>query len=343
MEKMKKVCIAIINWNGLHWLKINLPIIKKFSQEAQILVIDNNSTDNSKNYIRKKFKTVHIIEHRKNYGFAKGYNRALKKINTKYVLLLNNDVLVSKNWIQPLFLFLENNSDFSVVQPKILDLNKKNYFEYAGAAGGFIDYNGIPFCRGRIGKKIEEDKGQYNTPSSIFWASGACFLINREIFLQAGGFDENFKMHQEEIDLCWRIQGIGKKIGYCPDSHVFHHGGGTLSKSDYKKTFYNHRNNLLMLFKNLPFIDLIIVLINRFIIDLFIAFRYLISLKLNDFFMVFLAYISFIILIPKYIFINTKKSEKRNPVTKKIDGKYNINIILLVLLKYDRFSELIKK
>ena len=150
-------------------------------------------------------------------------------------------------------------------------------------------------------------------------------------------------MHQEEIDLCWRIQGIGGKIGYCPNSKVFHHGGGTLSKSDYKKTFYNHRNNLLMLFKNLPLIDLILVLINRLIIDLLIAFYYLIKCKLNNFFMIFLAYISFVTLIPKYLFINSKKSEKRKPITKKIEGKYNINIILLALLKYDKFSKLIKK
>ena len=340
---MKKVCVAIINWNGLDWLKKTLPTIQKFSDQAKIIVIDNNSNDNSKKYIKTNFKNIELIEYKKNYAFAEDYNRAFKKIKTKYVLLLNNDVLVSKNWIRPLLLFLEKNKDFSAVQPKILDLNKKTHFEYAGAAGGFIDYNGIPFCRGRIGKKTEKDMGQYNSHSAIFWASGACFLINRKMFLKVGGFDQNFNMHQEEIDLCWRIQGAGKKIGYCPKSKVFHYGGGTLSKSDFKKTFYNHRNNLIMLFKNLPLIDLIIILLNRLIIDLLIAFKYLFELKIRCFFMIFLAYTSFIFLVPKYLFINKKISEKRKAITKKLAGRYNINIILLLILKYDKFSKLIKK
>jgi hypothetical protein len=343
MEKMKKVCVAIINWNGLGWLKKTLPVVHKFSKQAKLIVIDNNSIDDSKNYIKNKFKNIEIIEHDKNYGFAEGYNRALKKINTKYVVLLNNDVLVSKNWIKPLLSFLETNKDFSVVQPKILDLNKKTHFEYAGAAGGFLDYNGIPFCRGRIGNNIEKDNGQYNSSSAIFWASGACFLINRKTFLKVGGFDQNFNMHQEEIDLCWRIQGMGEKIGYCPNSKVFHYGGGTLNKSNYKKIFYNHRNNLIMLFKNLPIIDLIIILINRTIIDVLIAFSYLIKLKFRNSFMILLAYISFLILIPKYLFINKKISEKRKAITKKIEGRYNVNIILLFLLKYNKFSRLINK
>lgn len=340
---MKNICVAIINWNGLSWLKKTLPVIQKFSKQAKIIVIDNNSNDNSRAYIKNKFKNIEIIKHEKNYGFSEGYNRALKKIKTKYVLLINNDVLVSENWIPPLLSFLEKNKDFAVVQPKILDLNKKTHFEYAGAAGGFIDYNGIPFCRGRIGKKIEKDNNQYNSPSAIFWASGACFLINRKIFLKVGGFDQNFNMHQEEIDLCWRIQGIGKKIGYCPNSKVFHFGGGTLSKSNYKKVFYNHRNNLIMLFKNLTLIDLIIVIINRAIIDLLIAFNYLIKLKFHYFFMIILAYISFIIIIPKYLFVNKKVSEKRKAITKKVEGRYNINIIFLTLFKYDTFSRLTKK
>lgn len=340
---MKKVCVAIINWNGLSWLKKNLPAIQKFSIQSKIIVIDNNSTDNSKNYIKNKFKNIELIEHKKNYGFAEGYNRALKRIKNKYVILINNDVLVSKNWIQPLLSFLEKNKDFSVVQPKILNLNKKSHFEYAGAAGGFIDYNGIPFCRGRIGNKIEKDNGQYNSTSAIFWASGACFLINREIFLKVGGFDQNFNMHQEEIDLCWRIQGLGKKIGYCPNSKVFHYGGGTLSKNDHKKIFYNHRNNLIMLFKNLTLIDLFIILINRLIIDLLISLMYLIKLKFKYFFMILLAYVSFLILIPKYLFINKNINEKRKPITKQLEGRYNINIIILSLLKYDKFSKLLEK
>ena len=340
---MKNVCIVIINWNGLNWLKKTLPIVNKYSKQTKIIVIDNNSIDKSKDYIKSKFKNIDIIELEKNYGYAGGYNKALKKIKTKYVLLLNNDVIVSKNWINPLLKFLEKNTDFAVVQPKILDLNKKTHFEYSGAAGGFIDYFGIPFCRGRIGNIIEKDNGQYNSSSAIFWASGACFLINRQTFLKIGGFDQQFYMHHEEIDLCWRIQGIGKKIGYCPDSKVFHHGGGTLFKTSYKKTYYNHRNNLIMLFKSLPIIDLILILINRILIDLLIAINYAIKLQLMSFIMVFFAHISFLTLIPKYLFINKKKSEKRKVICKKIQGRYNINIILLAIFKYDKFSKLIKK
>ena len=342
MEKMKKVCVAIINWNGLEWLKKTIPIIEKYSKEANIVVIDNNSIDGSKHYLKTNYKKIKVISHEKNYGFAGGYNRAIKKIKNPYILLINNDVIVTKNWIRPLLKFLELNKEFSVVQPKILNLNKKNYFEYSGAAGGFIDYFGIPFCRGRIGDVIEKDLGQYNCPSKIFWASGTCVLIDRKIFIKVGGFDKQFFMHQEEIDLCWRIQGIGKGIGYCPNSKVFHHGGGTLTTNNYKKTFYNHRNNLIMLFKNLPIIDLILVLVNRILIDFLISISYLFKLNLLSFLATYIAYLSFLILIPKYIFINNKKSEIRRGIQKKVYGKYNTSIILLKVLKFDKFSKIFK-
>ena len=342
MEKMKKVCVAIINWNGLEWLKKTIPIIEKYSKEADIVVIDNNSIDGSKYYLKTNYKKITVISHDKNYGFSEGYNRAIKKIKNTYILLINNDVIVTKNWIKPLLKFLELNKEFSVVQPKILNLNKRKYFEYSGAAGGFIDYFGIPFCRGRIGNVIEKDFGQYNYPSKIFWGSGTCILIDRKTFIKVGGFDKQFFMHQEEIDLCWRIQGIGKKIGYCPNSKVFHYGGGTLATNNYKKTFYNHRNNLIMLFKNLPIIDLIIVLANRVLIDFLISLSYLLKLNLLSFLATYIAYLSFLILIPKYIFINDKKSEIRKVIHKKIYGKYNTSIILLKVLKFDKFSKIFK-
>jgi len=342
MEKMKKVCVAIINWNGLEWLKKTIPIIEKYSKEANIVVIDNNSIDGSKHYLKTNYKKIKVISHEKNYGFAEGYNRAIKKIKNSYILLINNDVIVTKNWIKPLLKFLELNKEFSVVQPKILNLNKKKYFEYSGAAGGFIDYFGIPFCRGRIGNVIEKDLGQYNYPSKIFWASGTCFLIDRKTFIKVGGFDKQFFMHQEEIDLCWRIQGNGKKIGYCPNSKVFHYGGGTLATNNYKKTFYNHRNNLIMLFKNLPIFDLILVLVNRILIDFLISLSYLLKLNFSSFIATYIAYLSFLILIPKYIFINNKKSEIRRGIQKKVYGKYNTSIILLKVLKFDKFSKIFK-
>ena len=340
MEKMKTITIAIINWNGIDWLKKTLPNIIEHSKEANIVLIDNNSSDKSISYTKKNFKKIKIINHKNNYGFAKGYNKAIRDIKSKYILLLNNDVLVTKNWIKPLIKFLESNKKFSVVQPKIKDLNNKKYFEYSGAAGGFIDFFGIPFCRGRIGNKLEKDTGQYNDSSEIFWGSGSCLLIKLETFKKMGGFDENFFMHQEEIDLCWRIQGFGKKIGYCSESTVYHYGGGTLTKNNYKKTFYNHRNNLLMLFKNLKISELILILINRFLIDILISFYYLIKLKFVHSIMVYLAYISFFFMIPKYLFFNKKKSEIRNPILCEVKGRYDISIILISIMKLNIFKKI---
>ena len=327
MEEIKKnVCITILNWNGVFWLKKNLSSIIKYSNKAKVVVIDNNSTDESVSYIKSNFKSIIIIENSKNYGFSKAYNLAIKKIKCDYFLLINNDVEVTKDFIKPLFIFLKKNKEFAAVQPKIMDGKNKNRFEYSGAAGGFIDYLGIPFCRGRIGNKIEKDNGLYEKESSIFWCSGACFLIKKEDFLNAGGFDEDFHMHQEEIDLCWRIQGNNKKIGYTNRSKVYHFGGGTLKKGDWKKNFYNHRNNLLMLLKNLPLLDLIIVLINRLIIDSLISINHLLKLKIYNFFSIYLAYFSFIIYLPKFL-------KKRKPISKKVEGKYNIHIIFLYVIK----------
>ena len=335
MEKMKnKICITILNWNGLFWLKKNLTKVIKFSQGVRIVIIDNNSSDKSVSYVKSNFNSIDIILNPNNYGFSKGYNTALKKIKCDYYLILNNDVEVTKDFIKPLYTFLQKNKKFVAVQPKVLDLKDKEKFEYAGAAGGFMDYFGIPFCRGRIGNLIEKDEGQYEKETSIFWASGACFLIQRNYFFKAGGFDENFWMHQEEIDLFWRIQGLGKKIGYTPKSQVYHYGAGTLKNESWKKTFYNHRNNLLMLFKNLPLFDLIIVLLNRPIIDFLISINHLRKLQVFNFLSIVLAYFSFIILIPKYI-------KKRKPINTKLDGKYNVHIIFLFIIKQKkRFSKI---
>ena len=339
MEEMKKITIAIINWNGVGWLKKTLPKIIEYSKEANIVLIDNNSNDKSIPFTKENFKKIKIIYNKNNYGFAKGYNKAIKEIKSKYILLLNNDVLVTKNWLKPLITFLESNKKFSVVQPKIKDLNNKKYFEYSGAAGGFIDFFGIPFCRGRIGNKLEKDTGQYNDSSEIFWGSGSCLLIKLDTFKKIGGFDENFFMHQEEIDLCWRIQGIGQKIGYCSKSTVYHHGGGTLTKWNYKKTFYNHRNNLLMLFKNLKISDFILIIINRFLIDVLISFYYSIKLNFIHSIMVYVAYFSFFVMIPKYLFFNKKKSEIRNPIQCEVKGRYDICIILISIFRLEIFKK----
>ena len=328
------VCIIILNWNGIFWLKKNLPTLIKFNENIKTIVVDNNSSDESVSYLKRHFKSVDVIQHKKNYGFSKAYNLAIQKLNFEYCLLINNDVEVTKDFIKPLFNFLQRNKDFAAVQPKILDGKNKKYFEYSGAAGGFLDYFGIPFCRGRIGNSIEKDKGQYERETSIFWASGACFLVKRNYFIKLGGFDEDFWMHQEEIDFFWRLQALGKKIGYCPKSKIYHYGGGSLEAGSWRKNFYNHRNNLLMLFKNLPLSELIIVFLNRPIIDLLISFNYLFNLKIKSFFSIFLAYLSFITLIPRFL-------KKRKPINKKIEGKYNIHIIFLfVIKKKNRFFNL---
>ena len=327
MEEInQKICIAILNWNGYDWLKKNLSKIIKYSNKAKVVVIDNNSTDKSVSYVKSNYKSVELISNPKNYGFSKGYNSAIKKINFDFLLLINNDVEVTKDYIKPLYKFLVKNKEFAAVQPKILDGNNKNKFEYSGAAGGYIDYFGIPFCKGRIGNVVEKDKGLYNKDSTVFWCSGACFLIRRKDFLKVGGFDEDFFMHQEEIDLCWRIQGLNKKIGYTYKSKVFHYGGGSLKTGNWKKNYFNHRNNLLMLFKNLPLIDLIIIIINRAILDVFISINHLLKFKLFNFFSIYLAYASFIIMLPKFI-------HKRKPINTKFYGKYNIHIIFLYLIR----------
>lgn len=247
-----KVAIVILNYNGKNWLEKFLPnvITHNTYNNAEIVVADNASTDDSVAFLQKEFSEIKIIQNKNNSGYAGGYNAALKNVNADIYCLLNSDVEVSGQWIEnmlPIF----GDDLVAAAQPKILSYQHKNKFEYAGAAGGFIDKYGYPFCRGRIFDTVEEDKGQYDTPSEIFWATGACLFIRSAIFHQAGGFDEDFFAHQEEIDLCWRLKNLGYKIMYVPQSKVYHVGGGTLDKKNPKKTFLNFRNNRFSLIKNL--------------------------------------------------------------------------------------------
>lgn len=247
------LAIAILNWNGRHWLEQFLPNIIKYSaHQATIYVIDNASTDASIDYLEEYFPEVKIIKNSNNSGFAAGYNQGLKYITEELVCLLNSDVEVTENWLSPILSLFKDNQEIAVVQPKILDFNNKEYFEFAGAAGGQIDNLGYPYCRGRIFDNVEKDTGQYNDTREIFWASGCCFFIRKTDFLSVGGFDERFFAHQEEIDLCWRLINKGKRIYYVGASTVYHVGGGTLSKQSPQKTYLNIRNNLSMLLKNLP-------------------------------------------------------------------------------------------
>jgi len=247
-----RIGIVILNWNGEDLLKKFLPSVYNNSEGHQIYVVDNNSNDNSIVTIEKNFKKIKIIQNKENYGFAKGYNEGLKQINEEVICLLNNDVEVTRNWLHPVLKTFKTEKETVVIQPKILDYKNKNMFEYAGAAGGFIDYYGYPYCRGRIFGEIEKDNGQYDDDIEIFWASGACFFIRKRVFDELGGFDENFYNHMEEIDLCWRIENLKKtyKKKFLYQSVVYHLGGGTLDYNDPKKLFYNVRNHKWMLIKN---------------------------------------------------------------------------------------------
>lgn len=248
----KKIAVVILNWNGKSLLEKFLPSVVQHSDLARIYVADNASTDDSVLFLQENYSNVEIIHNSGNFGYAKGYNEALKYVNEPYLVLLNSDVEVTGNWLNPILKIFDNEPETVVLQPKILDYKNKEYFEYAGAAGGFIDRYAFPFCRGRIFSTIEKDKNQYDKISEIFWASGACLFIRKETFEKFGGFDEDFFAHQEEVDLCWRIQNENLIIKYVPDSVIFHVGGATLKENSPQKTFLNFRNSLYTLLKNHP-------------------------------------------------------------------------------------------
>jgi GT2 family glycosyltransferase len=275
----KKVAVVILNWNGKSFLEQFLPSITNFSNEADIIVADNNSTDDSVSFLKNDYPSIRIIELDDNYGFAGGYNNALKLVDNEYYVLLNSDVEVTENWLKPMVNLLDDNIDVVACQPKIKDYNNKSYYEYAGASGGFIDKYGYPFCRGRIFDTLEKDSGQYNEPSEIFWASGASLFIRSKQYHSIGGLDEFFFAHMEEIDLCWRLKNNGHKIMVCPSSTVYHVGGGTLNKINPRKTFLNFRNSLLTLHKNLPKNKRFIKLFVRMCLDGLAAIKFLIDGK----------------------------------------------------------------
>ena len=247
-----RVAIVILNWNGEKLLERFLPSVTQYSGEAEIYVADNASTDGSIAFLKANYPTVKIIQNLANGGFAKGYNDALKHVDADLFCLLNSDVEVTENWLPPILKAFEELPEATIVQPKILDLKQKDHFEYAGAAGGFIDKLGYPFCRGRIFQALEKDEGQYDDIRDIFWATGACMFIKREVFEILGGFDEDYFAHQEEVDLCWRAKNNGYATYYVGLSKVYHLGGSTLSNMNPKKTYLNFRNSLFSITKNLP-------------------------------------------------------------------------------------------
>lgn len=261
------IAVVILNWNGKSWLEKFLPSVLKHSANAHIYVADNFSTDDSVAFVKNNHPEVTLIYNKKNYGFAGGYNEALKHVDEDIYVLLNSDVEVTENWIAPILSMFELESNTAAIQPKIKAYHQKTHFEHAGAAGGYIDTYGYPFCKGRLFDKTEKDRGQYETTENIFWASGAALFIRKKAFWEVGGFDEDFFAHMEEIDLCWRLAHKGYEAKYCPQSTVFHVGGGTLSTLSPKKTYLNFRNGLFLLHKNLPAKGRLTKMFARLILD----------------------------------------------------------------------------
>jgi hypothetical protein len=338
METQKiKIAVVVLNWNGKSWLEKFLPTLVNHSKEATVFVADNASTDGSASFVKDNFPTVKVIVNTKNGGYAKGYNDALKQIDAEYFVLINSDIEVTDGWLPPIISLMDSDKQIASCQPKILDYNSKTNFEYAGASGGFIDNLGYPFCRGRIFDFLEEDNGQYNDAIEVFWATGACLFVRAKHYNEVDGLDEDFFAHQEEIDLCWRLKNKGFKVMVEPKSVVYHVGGGTLNTGSPFKTHLNFRNNLFMLFKNLPTYSLLTTIPMRLVLDAVAALTFLNKEKgLEHLLAIVKAHFSFYFAIPNLI-------AKRQKIIQKncIVGKMYWSI--LVKNKMDgikRFSEL---
>lgn len=305
-----KTAIVILNWNGRKLLETFLPSIVNFSSEkAAIYVADNASTDDSIKFIKTYYPSIKIIENSLNGGYAKGYNDALQAVDADIYCLINSDVEVTQNWLTPILDVFEKDKNVAIIQPKILDYKEKSTFEYAGAAGGFIDFFGYPYCRGRVFNSLEKDIHQFDDISEIFWASGACLFIRSEVFHQLNGFDEDYFAHQEEIDLCWRTNNIGYKINYVGTSTVFHVGGATLRETNPHKTFLNFRNSLLNVVKNVPKRWFLIVVFSRLMLDGIAGIKFLIELRPIHTLAILKAHLSFYKnLIP---FLNKRRSVQK--------------------------------
>ena len=320
-----KLAIAILNWNGLELLKRFLPSLCKYTSETyQIYIIDNCSEDDSVNFIKKNFDRIKVIKLNKNYGYAKGYNIGLKNINAEIICLLNNDVEVSKNWTEPIIQQFKKEKNTAVIQPKLKNQEDKRYFDYAGAAGGFLDKYGYPYCNGRIYNVVDTDENQYEKIYDIFWASGACFFMRKKYFEAAGKFDEKFWAHMEEIDLCWRLKNMGFDIKYNYKSTVYHVNAATLKTENYRKTYYNFRNQLYMLTKN-SCDNLFLILFEKFFVDLLISIFILFTRGLKHFIAIIVAYFTF------YKNINDQIKFRKN--NKRSIKHYGTRSIILKYLK----------
>ena len=330
METQPKIAIVILNYNGEELLKQFLGIVIQKSPDTEIYVFDNGSKDESVIYIQSNYPNINIIRNNNNSGYADGYNQALDNIIADYYILLNSDVQVTDNWIKPIINLMESNHKIAACQPKIKSYKKQDYFEYAGASGGFLDYLGYPFCRGRMFDELEQDNGQYNDAREVFWATGACLFVKANYFHEIGGFDARFFAHMEEIDLCWRLKNQGYSIWVEPKSIVYHLGGGTLESNNSFKTYLNFRNNLFLLYKNLKHPSSIIL--QRLLLDGLAAIKFLIEGKIKHVFSIIKAHFDF------YKEIRKITKEKLNQTHAEL---YPKSIVLSYYLKRKKkFSEL---
>jgi GT2 family glycosyltransferase len=326
---MTELAVVILNYNGKRFLEQFLPTVISHSNGALIVVADNGSTDGSVDFIRSFFPSVQLINIERNLGFCGGYNFALKQVSATYYVLLNSDVEVTKGWLHPIVSLFNRDPTIAAIQPKILSFRHKTHFEYAGAAGGYLDALGYPFCRGRIFDKLEEDQGQFNDSVPIFWATGACHFVRSTVFHEMGGLDEDYFAHMEEIDFCWRLKRAGYQIYFEGSSTVYHVGGGTLSSASPRKTYLNFRNGLSLIFKHLPTSQLIWKLPLRVVLDWAAAFKFLLQPSPKDFVAVLQAQFDFL----KNILIEIRK---RRGLERKLNN-FNVTEIYPNWLVVDYF------
>lgn len=342
MSTLNKVAVVILNYNGKLFLEKFLPTIIRNSPNSEIYIADNGSTDESLKFLKENFPQIKIILNQGNFGYAKGYNLALKQIQSEYYVLLNSDVDVPVNWIEPIITLMDKNQKMAACQPKILDFYQNNVFEYAGASGGYIDRLAYPFCRGRVFNSIEKDTHQFEDATEVFWASGACLFLRTSAFWEVGGLDDDYFAHMEEIDLCWRLKNVGYTVYVEPKSVIYHVGGGTLNKLSKRKTYLNFRNNLTTLTKNHPPKNLLIKILIRLVLDGVAGFKFLLDGQPKHSFAVFRAHMTYYRWLPKTL-TKRKKMEQLPNFKYNFSHIYKGNIVFEYFVKGKRkYNELHK-
>ncbi|MBD80501.1 MAG: hypothetical protein CL840_16410 [Crocinitomicaceae bacterium] len=341
-ERIPKLAIVLLSYNSLELIKKFLPVIIENTPDNpdyEIVVVDNGSADETQAYLSENFPNTRLIRIEKNRGFTNGYCASLPQIKAKYYCLISSDIEVSPNWTEPILELLESDSEIAACQPKIMSYDRRNEFEYAGGAGGMIDHLGYPFCRGRLVNVVETDEGQYNNIQESFWASGACLFIRAELYHKAGGLDNDYFAHMEEIDLCWRLKNMGYKIMFHPDSKVFHMGGFIIKYGSPGKVFRNHRNNLIMMLKNLPPNQGIWKIPLRFIMDFITILKMIVDGNLRTVPAVSRAHIQFLLHLPKWL--NKRKQAKKLWKDQNLRGVYPRSMVWQFFVKgKKKFSDL---